>query len=184
MNKLDEINKEEWRAVVGFEGQYEVSNFGNVRSLDRISYAVIKGKRVGRRLKGKNIKLFKDKHGYLNYMMNEWTYKVHSVVALAFLGPRPDGMIVCHWDDDGGNNHVSNLRYATYSENLRDAVRNKKMPHLGYSGNGRRKLTKKQCDYIRSFPYENGLYEKLGRELGVYGGTVARIYRGLGYKDV
>lgn len=48
---------------------------------------------------------------------------VHQLVAEEFIGPRPDGMKVCHNDGDHGNNAVSNLRYDTQAENIRDQVR-------------------------------------------------------------
>src|SRR5699024_6464865 len=49
---------------------------------------------------------------------------VHRLVLEAFVGPCPDGMEACHWDDDKTNNHVSNLRWATQSDNMHDRVRN------------------------------------------------------------
>jgi len=49
---------------------------------------------------------------------------VHVLVMLAFRGPRPSGLIVRHWDDNGKNNHLSNLHYGTYSQNYEDAIRN------------------------------------------------------------
>lgn len=52
------------------------------------------------------------------------SHRVHVLVALAFLGPCPQGMEVLHWDDDPMNKKLSNLRYGTRGDNLRDAVRN------------------------------------------------------------
>jgi HNH endonuclease/NUMOD4 motif-containing protein len=52
---------------------------------------------------------------------------VHHLVARSFLGPRPVRHVVAHWDDDGSNNVVWNLRYATYAENADDAKRNGSM---------------------------------------------------------
>lgn len=47
---------------------------------------------------------------------------VHVLVAEAFLGPRPDGLMVCHNDNDPTNNVVANLRYDTQSSNVLDSV--------------------------------------------------------------
>ena len=47
----------------------------------------------------------------------------HQLVALAWIGPRPDGMHVCHWDGDPQNNNVENLRYDTPSGNAMDTIR-------------------------------------------------------------
>lgn len=52
------------------------------------------------------------------------TRLLHHLVAEAFLGPRPEGSLVLHWDDDPTNAALSNLRYGTPSENGKDAVRN------------------------------------------------------------
>ncbi|NIH98089.1 hypothetical protein FHU31_005095 [Mycolicibacterium fluoranthenivorans] len=46
--------------------------------------------------------------------------KVHHLVLLAFVGPRPPGLHALHCDDDPLNNHLSNLRYGTPSENQHD----------------------------------------------------------------
>ena len=49
---------------------------------------------------------------------------VHHLVAQAFIGDRPEGQLVLHWDDDKRNNNVENLRYGTHKENIADAYRN------------------------------------------------------------
>lgn len=49
---------------------------------------------------------------------------VHRLVLEAFVGPCPDGMVACHWDDNPENNHLNNLRWDTESSNQRDKVRN------------------------------------------------------------
>lgn len=51
-------------------------------------------------------------------------FKVHRLVMEAFVGPCPEGLEVLHWDDNPANNHLSNLRYGTRSENVKDRVRN------------------------------------------------------------
>lgn len=61
--------------------------------------------------------------GYLDYKLTAYGKRLwrhaHQFVALAFLGPRPSQHhCVAHWDGNKHNNHVSNLRWATYSENL------------------------------------------------------------------
>jgi hypothetical protein len=51
------------------------------------------------------------------------TITVHRLVAAAFLGPRPDGMMICHWNGDPADNRVENLRYATRVDNALDSLR-------------------------------------------------------------
>lgn len=103
--------------VQGYESFYEVSNFGNFRSLDRIVSD-------GRKMKGKPLIKTKDKQGrnYVTFSKNSVTKKirVHVVVASHFIGNRPDGFDICHNDGNPSNNHVSNLRYDTHKNNMID----------------------------------------------------------------
>jgi hypothetical protein len=103
---------ETWRPVVGFEGQYEVSDHGQVVSL-----------RSGDRLVRK---LHIDACGYLrvSFKVGDRTAnrRVHSLVAEAFVGPRPDGMVVRHLDGNQLNNRPANLRYGTQAENAQDML--------------------------------------------------------------
>lgn len=115
-----------WRPIGGYEGIYEVSSKGEVRSLDRVipqlNWA---GTLVRRNYPGRTIKPVADNHGYLRVSLARQgqkaeTKRVHHLVAAAFLGPRPDGHDICHNDGDQKNNAASNLRYATRTENEQD----------------------------------------------------------------
>ena len=115
---------EQWKPVHGYEGIYEVSSHGRVRSLDRtVTYS---DGRVCRR-KGKILRTTLDKYGYkvvgLCNQGRQKTRTVHSLVAEAFIGTRPEGMEVCHNDGSKTNNHVDNLRYGTSRENALDRLR-------------------------------------------------------------
>lgn len=116
-----------WLPVRGYEGFYEVSNFGAVRSVGR------EIKRTnGRRYKstGKLISQKISASGYkivcLSVRGNKSYKRVHRLVLEAFVGPCPDGMEACHWDDDPANNGLVNLRWDYRSGNRRDGVRNGK----------------------------------------------------------
>lgn len=98
---------EEWRPVVGYEGLYEVSSFGRVRSL------------IG---KGKERKLVKDEKGYLNVVLcKNGIYKgkkAHRLVAEAFI-PNPENLPeVNHRDEDKTNNAVWNLEWCSMDYNI------------------------------------------------------------------
>ena len=84
---------EEWRDIPGYEGIYQVSNLGNVRSLDR-TLECKNGRII--KLKGKLLKQG-NKNGYrfVNLCYGH-SVSVHVLVAQAFLGDRPDKMDVCH----------------------------------------------------------------------------------------
>ena len=111
---------EEWRPVAGYEGIYEVSSRGRVRSLPRVDSR-------GRRNRGRYLAVINHPSGHKQVKLSrEGTSKpgkLHRIVLIAFMGPPPPGCEVLHGDGDPGNNALSNLRWGTRSENLRDAVR-------------------------------------------------------------
>ena len=115
---------ERWKPVNGYEGIYEVSSHGRVRSVDR---TVTRSDGQVRRFKGKVLSVCLDKYGYqIVGLCNQGkcqTRTVHSLVAEAFIGTRPEGTEVCHNDGRKTNNHVDNLRYGTRSDNALDKVR-------------------------------------------------------------
>ena len=108
---------EEWRPIEGYEGLYEVSNTGRVRSLDMY----VKGK--GYRLhKGKVLSPAKNKNGYLKVNLHcngkRKTITVHRLVAEAFI-PNSDNLTqVNHRDEDKTNNNVENLEWCDVKYNL------------------------------------------------------------------
>lgn len=113
--------REAWRDVPGWEGNYQVSNFGSVCSLDRITAH-------GNRIKGKPKALVLDEHGrprvFFQSGGKKKTYRVARLVLTAFVGPCPPGMEACHWDDNPENNYLRNLRWDTRSANQIDRIRN------------------------------------------------------------
>ena len=105
---------EEWRPVVGYDGSYEVSSMGNIRSLDRLN-----GR--GRWLKGRLIKIGMTRNGYMRCCLcikGERThYYVHRLVAQAFV-TNPDGKPqVNHINEIKADNRASNLEWVTSREN-------------------------------------------------------------------
>lgn len=121
---------EEWRPVVGYEGYYEVSDWGRVRSVTRWvlgragKYRLWRGRLLTLQLnpaRGGCYQLRISKLGVPN------TVKVHQLVMAAFVGPCPQGQEVLHWNDVATDNRLSNLRYGTRSDNLRDRYRNERL---------------------------------------------------------
>lgn len=120
-----------WKPVVGYEGSYEVSDHGRVRSLDRV---VVCSKGTHKHLKGALMKLTtqtdrspKRADGYrqvvnLRRPGHGLVWKVHRLVMLAFVGERPKDMEICHNDGNSLNNHLDNLRYDTSSNNNWDMI--------------------------------------------------------------
>lgn len=141
---------EEWRPVVGYEGNYEVSSMGRVRSLDRADG-------LGRKAKGRVLKFRPLPNGRprVNLSRNgiirdAYPYRL---VLEAFVGPCPPGMECLHWDDDPNNNDVSNLRWGTRTDNMRDMSRN---------GNGNAGLA--HCPAGHPYDEENTYYYPNGRQ--------------------
>lgn len=111
-----------WKPVKDFEGLYEVSNFGRVKSVDRIIDTKTKiGTACKRKLKGKILKNGKDSHGYPHVTLSDKSKKnfaaIHRLVAEAFI-PKIEGKnYVNHIDSDYTNNFIENLEWCTSSEN-------------------------------------------------------------------
>jgi len=122
---------EVWKPVVGWEAFYEVSNHGNVRSLDRIILQNCGPRKTPctRMSRGKLMQVNKiDKYGYrcvsLRHMAQNLSTTVHRLVAQAFID-NPDGKSqVNHKNGDKLDNRVENLEWATSFENMQHAVAN------------------------------------------------------------
>lgn len=118
------LSSTEWRPVPGHP-EYEISNAGRLRSLDRIDRngRFRAGRLVRLRRRPTRIEVVLSRDG-----MRRYTALSH-LVLLAFVGPRPDGSECCHRDGDFTNNSAENLYWGTHSENLYDQVRHGTHPH-------------------------------------------------------
>lgn len=117
---------EEWRPIKGYEGLYEVSNMGNVRSLDRVGYQRHWQGGLSRYFhKGHILKPHKRSNGYMCITLKKdgqkITHNIHRLVAISFI-PKPNGKdCINHLDANPQNNDVSNLEWCTQSENIQYA---------------------------------------------------------------
>jgi hypothetical protein len=116
-------NQEVWADVKGYEGIYQISTFGNIKSNSRI---LIRSNGKPQTVEELILKVRKGR--YYNIKLRkegvEKTYNIHQLVAVAFLNHKPNGheLVVDHIDMNELNNHVSNLRLITHSENLKRAI--------------------------------------------------------------
>lgn len=115
---------EEWRDIPGYEGFYQVSSEGNVMSMQRLTQDAID--RGVRRAK-KSLKFGMNMQGRRQVALcregQTRRYQVHTMVLLAFVGPRPEGMEGRHMDGNHLNNRADNLEWGTHRENMLDKRR-------------------------------------------------------------
>ena len=115
---------ETWRPIAGYEGLYEVSSLGQVRSLDRDIYVQRKdGITYTRHCNSKKIKCYKDRYGYLIVPLKKdgiyHSALLHRIIATAFI-PNPYNLPeVNHKDEDKTNNDISNLEWCDHLYNTR-----------------------------------------------------------------
>lgn len=140
--------EEEWMNIRSFEGRYQISTHGRVKSLPRFR----KGKgNFNVRVFEKILSLRTDQDGYLDVCLskNKKTkyLRVHRLVAEAFIENRENHPFVCHRDDNRKNNNVANLFWATHNINMKDMV-SKKRQAFGEK-HGMTKLLNKEVLEIR-----------------------------------
>jgi DNA-binding transcriptional regulator YiaG len=169
---------EEWRQVHGYEGTYEISNLGHVRSLPRIvKHSSGKG---DRHLRGRVLKNSLGADGYHRVDLCidgiRKPMKVHQMVFAAFIGPVPTGHEVCHNDGDKTNNQPSNLRHDTRQSNVDDMLGHG--TRVYGSAHWRSKLT--ECDVVE-IRRRNGLghsQQTIAESFGVTQSQISHIVRG------
>lgn len=118
---------ETWRPVVGFEGVYEVSDLGRVRSLDReilnpLPNGTIRRQRIHGRVLTPGIAKI-GRYPYVNLSRgnkNQRSHHVHRLVMEAFVGPLPAGMQTRHLNGDPSDCRLANLAYGTPTQNALD----------------------------------------------------------------
>lgn len=161
---------ETWRPVAGFPG-YEVSDHGRVRSL----------RRTNPRLMTPEI----DEDGYSRLALvrnGRYVHQlVHRMVATAFIGPAPDGLLICrHADNNPANNRPGNLAWGTQADNMADkhihgtAQLGSKHPMAVIC----EETAKQVKARLHAGRQPRGLLQSISRELGISYYVVADISRG------
>lgn len=111
----------EWRPVLGYQGRYEVSDGGEVRS---IPHVVVRSNGVPNRVVGQVLAQNPSVKGHMLVTIERRKVRVHRLVLEAFVGPCPPGLQGLHRNDDPAVNSLGNLYWGTPAENMNDRVSN------------------------------------------------------------
>ena len=159
-------NMEIWRDIKGYDGEYQVSNLGRVKSL-----------KYG---KEKIMKFGTNKDNYLRVILCKnnkvKTFRVHLLVAMAFL-PNPDNLPqLNHKDENPSNNNVENLEWCTISYNINYGTRNKRVSKILTNGILSMKVDQfsKKGEFIKTWPS----IMQVERELGIDNSSISKCCKG------
>ncbi len=179
--------EEIWKAIPNFDG-YEVSNLGQVRSF--------RTKSNPHKLQSMPHILSQGTHkkGYkfvsLQVNSKQITIRVHRLVMLAFVGPCPDGLEVCHSpDSDKTNNHLANLRYDTRISNIQDSVKlcihgkmrdgvNRKKIKVEKSKQRKQRIKEETRNILEMYSTGKFTMEQIGKAVGLSISAISRIVNG------
>lgn len=171
---------EMWAPIAGYEGSYEVSDLGRVRSIER------RVQSAGRNtfVRGRILRLFKDDKGYpmvgLCRDNKKWTAKVHRLVAEAFV-PGDKSLTVNHRDMCKSNNAAANLEWVSRDDNLAEAWEHgTHCPHRNPLM--RRKLTPEAVEMMKRDRAGGATYRQLGDKYGVTHVNARAVVVGLAWK--
>jgi hypothetical protein len=167
---------EEWRPIDGWP--YEVSGLGRVRRASHVKQPA------------RIMTPDKSSRGYFYVKLTDrdrsrTKFSIHGLVALAFIGPRPQGCEINHRDGDKANNRPSNLEYLTHAENMRHGRAMGLFPNTpGWKNTwcaGERhygaKLTERSVREIRRMSKDGVTYRELARRFGVASSAICDAVR-------
>ena len=153
--------EEVWKDIPGYEGKYQASTEGRIRSVDRIVFSKnwYTGEPFSRRIKGQILRPGRFcKNGHVSVVLGHGAVgsPVHQLIMRTFVGPPPVGEEVRHKNGDPTDNRLCNLEYGTRTENILDVF---------YQGKAWRKLDIEDVEQIR-----------FGLCFGVSGAELAKMY--------
>lgn len=185
-----------WKVIPGFEGYYEASSLGQIRSIrrkvdrkhpiaDQIIYRYYGGK-ILKQHKLKNCKPLP--YLYLTLSKDNFHYRflVHRLILMTFVGGCPNGQQACHNDGNRLNNNIDNLRWDTASNNQLDRHKHgtNNFPVFYGSNNRCAKLNEDDVLKIRSTPYSKTRAQELSIIYGVTKSNIWQILSGRSWKHI
>lgn len=172
-----------WNKIVGYEGVYEVSNFGSVKSLERVvqnsttasGFMKVKGMLINSRMGKDYINITLTRFGKKN------TFNIHRLVAIAFLENPENLPFVNHKDGNKLNNLLDNLEWSTEKENTRHAYSTGLIPS-GSSSHYAKLDERSVAEIIFINKTTKLTYSLIGKLFGVCPESVSNMCRGKSWK--
>ena len=178
---------EKWRDIPGWEGLYQASSKGQIRSLPRkVSGVDAIGREWTRRYPGKLLIQRDLGLGYLTVCLSKdaayQNYYVHRLVCAAFHGPVPEGhRDAAHWNNKRKDNRPENLRWCSSRENQRDKIRHGTIATR--ESHGMSKITSEQANLIREARASGATNKQSAERFGISPSQVQRIVAGEHWKE-
>ena len=139
--------EEIWKDIKGYENMYQISNIGQVKSLEHYVQQKNRwGQTISRIQKSRLMKIHINKNGYFRVVLHkngiEKNYSVHRMVYEAFVGEIPDGMQVNHINEIKTDNRLENLNLMTPKENSNWGTRNERVSEKQTNGKNSKPVLK------------------------------------------
>jgi len=187
---MENLENEIWKPINGYEGKYEVSNTGRVKSLGRYIQKSRNGKPVQQWYDGFVMKNIVDaRWGYHRvYLCKDGkikAYKLHRLVAGAFIDNPENKPCVNHKNGIKTDNRVDNLEWCSYQENARHAIDTGLQTYVYGESRASSKLTNEQAKEIKIMLNEGVKTQKeIGELFGVSHVAVSDIKRGVTWSHI
>lgn len=167
-----------WKPIPGYEGLYEISDAGEVRSLDRVVARLTPTGNAGtRHYFAKTKTIYSDRDGYSCVSLCKGgvqkPYRVSRLVLTAFEQPSKPGEEACHKNHDKLDNSIRNLRWGTRQENEDDKTSSGRRPR-----NTINKLTASDVALAKKLRLDGLTYKEIGKVLSCHLSNVWLIVKG------
>lgn len=167
-----------WRDIPGYEGLYQASNKGRVRNVRKAAGCTVNRELVGRINKQGYRYATLSKHG------SQKSEKIHRLVALAFLGPRPDGLQINHKNGIKTDNRVENVEYCTPRQNMIHSIQVLKRKSPCGEASSQARLKTAEVIEIKRLLAAGVRIAAIARQFHVCPTTIGFIAHGATWKDV
>lgn len=162
-----------WKDISDYEGVYQVSNMGRIKSLRRLDS-------IGKSRKERLLISIPNAEGYIRTELNKngkrHTFSTHRLVAKAFLANPANKPQINHIDGNKSNNKVHNLEWCTGSENVSHALKLGLLIPLSGEQVGTHKLSKKEAKEVENLKDKGFSQKAIGKMFNISGSNVSRIH--------